>query len=978
MEQVLTPVVPKHATPPKKRLLHFDRFFTKEGVHPYDEIEWEIRKAEITDTKGKVVFLQENVEVPKFWSQNATNIVVQKYFRGQIGTPERETSARQIVDRIAKTMTNWGREAGYFASPEQSNIYEEELTHVLINQYAAFNSPVWFNVGIADKPQCSACFINAVEDNMESIMQLARDEAMIFKGGSGSGVSLSTLRSSKEYLGGSNGKSSGPVSFMKGLDAFAGVIKSGGKTRRAAKMVVLDIDHPDVMEFIRCKAEEEKKAWALIDAGFDGSMDGAAYGSVFFQNANNSVRVTDDFMRAVEEDGQWTTHMVTTKEAADTYNAREIMKEISEAAWICGDPGLQFDTIINRWHTCKNTDRIYASNPCSEYMFLNRTACNLSSINLLKFRKADGSFDVPAFTQVAHVMITAMEISVDFSSYPTPQITQNSYNYRPLGIGYANLGALLMSLGLPYDSDEGREYAAAISALLSSVTYYTSSEIANDIGAFPGYKKNEQPFNDVMRMHRDASYEVKETDTNREILKAAQNWWDKVVLDGREHGFRNAQISVIAPTGTISFIMDCQTTGIEPDLAVVKYKFLVGGGMVKMVNEAVPMALSFLGYSKEEQDRIQKFIDENDTIEGAPDLKPEHLPVFDCAFKAKKGTRTIHYMGHIRMMAAVQPFISGAISKTVNMPTEATAQDIANVYMEAWKLGLKAIAIYRDGSKRTQPIGTDKHDDGFRNKKTQTATTSVAAAADAVPTAQVLATAEAIGRPYRRKLPDERKAITHRFKINNHKGYITVGMYEDGTPGEVFVNMSKEGSTLSGMMDAFASSISFALQYGVPLKFLVNKFAHMRFEPSGFTTNPQIRMTKSIVDYIFRWLALQFLSREECTEIGIHFDETKEDMKVAVQAQTGIEESMLKQSQADVKPEAVPVPKDQTQLPLNAAPVSTSTTEHAVNEPFSYSKVTVAFDMQSDAPACDTCGNTMVRNAACYKCLNCGATSGCS
>jgi ribonucleoside-diphosphate reductase alpha chain len=978
MQDVITPVTPKHKAAPRVRKLHFERFFTKEGVHPYDEIKWELRDARITDTKGKTVFLQENVEVPEYWSQNATNIVVQKYFRGKVGTPERETSARQIVNRVAKTMAGWGRKASYFASEHEAQIYEEELTYILIHQMAAFNSPVWFNVGIFDKPQCSACFINSVEDNMESIMQLARDEAMIFKGGSGSGVNLSPLRSSKEFLGGSNGRSSGPVSFMKGLDSFAGVIKSGGKTRRAAKMVILDIDHPDVVEFIRCKAEEEKKAHALIDAGYDGSMDGAAYSSVYFQNANNSVRVSDDFMRNVESDGKWTTHMVTTGEAADTYNARDLMKEITQAAWFCGDPGMQFDTTINRWHTCKNTDRIYTSNPCSEFMFLNKTACNLASINLMKFRNEDGSFDVAAFSSTAKTIITAMEISVDFSSYPTPAMTQNSYDYRPLGIGYANLGALLMSIGLPYDSDEGRAYAAAITSLMSAVTYFTSSEIANDIGPFPGYKKNEQPFNDVMRMHRDASYEVKEYKTNNEILVESQKVWDKVVLEGRKNGFRNSQISVLAPTGTISFIMDCQTTGIEPDLAVVKYKFLVGGGMVKMVNEAVPGALKFLGYTQEQMENIQKYINEHDTIEGAPDLKEEHLSVFDCAFKAKNGTRTIHYMGHIRMMGAVQPFISGAISKTVNLPTSATEQDIAEVYMEAWRLGLKALAIYRDGCKRTQPIGTDKADDGFRDRKTKKA---------GAPAQMVSVAPDGATRPYRRKLPDDRQAITHKFNIGGQEGFITVGMYEDGTPGELFINMSKEGSTMSGMLDAFSISISYGLQYGVPLKFLVNKFAHVRFEPSGFTTNPNIRMAKSLVDYIFRWLALKFLTKQECVEIGIHFDETVEDIKVAAVAESKAEEDSLNESKAKVAAVmAEPVNPAQTKLEFGEKPKAASVTlaeektpgTIPANEPFSYNKQTVSFDMQSDAPACATCGNTMVRNAACYKCLNCGATSGCS
>ncbi len=918
--------------------LAWQRYFTTPGKHPYDLINWVKRTAKITNEKGGVIFEQTDVEVPDFWSQTATNIVVQKYFRGKVGQADRETSVKQLVSRVAVTMSNWGRAGGYFQTAEDAEIYEHELTHILVHQMAAFNSPVWFNVGVNPHPQCSACFINSVSDDMRSILHLCTTEGMIFKGGSGSGVNLSPLRSSKEFLGGSNGRSSGPISFMKGLDAFAGVIKSGGKTRRAAKMVILNIDHPDVEEFIKCKSEEEKKAWALMDAGYDGSIDGPAYSSIYFQNANNSVRITDEFVRAVENDGEWVTKEVTTGKESVKFKARDLMKMMSEAAWHCGDPGVQYDTTINKWHTCKNTDRIHASNPCSEYMFLNDTACNLASLNLMKFRKpsADGKtmeFDVESFAKASRTVITAMEISVGFSSYPTPSIEQNSHDYRPLGIGYANLGALLMSRGMAYDSDEARNFCAAITSLLSGECYDQSALIAEKTGPFNGFKKNAEPCMEVMRMHRDAAYQVSDIGVPADLQAAHRQAWEKVVEHGDKFGLKNSQISVIAPTGTIAFFMDCDTTGIEPDLALVKYKWLVGGGMVKIVNQTVPEALARLQYSKEQIDDILKYIDEKDTIEGAPHIQDAHLPIFDCAFKAKNGTRSIGYMGHVRMMAAVQPFVSGAISKTVNMPSDVTPEDIAEVYMEGARLGLKAVAIYRDGSKRQQPLTTSQDKDQSGKSK------SVAAVVDTT--------------PRRRRLPDERRSITHKFSIGGHEGYITVGLFDDGQPGELFITMSKDGSVVSGLMNSFATSVSIGLQYGVPLHVLVNKFVHTRFEPSGFTNNEHIRIAKSTVDYIFRWMALKFLSPDEQREVGVNFEVVEKAAEVA--AAVGTDEPKVQQANIFAEP-----------LAANA-PAKATTVTH-----------TSTFDNQSDAPACATCGSMMVRNAACYKCLNCGATSGCS
>src|SRR5687768_14703292 len=858
--------------------LEFSRYFTLPGVDPFDEVEWEIRSAVIGNEKGKVVFEQRDVEIPKFWSQQATNIVVSKYFRGQIGTPERERSVKQLIGRVADTITAWARAQHYFASDDAVEAFGHELKHLLVYQKAAFNSPVWFNCGFEKAPQCSACFINSVQDTMDSILTLARTEGMLFKFGSGTGSNLSAIRSSKEILAG-GGTASGPVSFMKGYDAFAGVIKSGGKTRRAAKMVILNAEHPDILDFINCKVEEEKKAWALIDAGYDGSFTGVAYGSVFFQNSNNSVRVTDDFMRAVLDDGEWQTHAVTTGDVVDRYKARDLMKGIAEGTWVCGDPGMQFDTTVNDWHTCPETARINASNPCSEYMFLDDSACNLASINLMKFVKDDGELDVAAFKAACRTMITAQEIIVPNSSYPTKAIEKNSHDYRPLGLGYANLGALLMSRGLPYDSDEGRAYAAAITAVMTGEAYAQSARIARDHGGpFVGYEKNREPFLRVMNKHREAVGEIAAKYVPADLFAGAKQAWDEAVELGEDFGYRNAQATVLAPTGTIGFMMDCDTTGVEPDIALVKYKKLVGGGLMKIVNQTVPMALDKLGYTKPEIEAIVHYIDENEMIEGAPFLKDEHLPVFDCAFKPSQGDRSIHYMGHIKMMGATQPFISGAISKTVNVPREATVEEIEKAYIESWRLGAKAISIYRDGSKRTQPLNTSKAGvtDTRNNMGTGGASTSNVGAGFSRPEASVESVREVVKyveRPQRRKLADERNAITHKFDVAGHEGYITVGLFDDGTPGEIFLVMAKEGSTISGFADAFAQAVSYCLQYGVPLQTLVDKFSHSRFEPSGMTKNPEVRFAKSIVDYIFRWMATKFLSQEAQYRAGVNMRE---------------------------------------------------------------------------------------------------------
>jgi len=933
LDKMATKATERNQQPGARNPIALERFFTRPGVDPMSEVEWELRSAVISGEDGRVVFEQRDVEVPRFWSQTATNVVVSKYFRGpldgkpQPGVLRRENSVRQLIGRVVETMGQWGERQGYFAAPDVRETFKAELTHLLLNQMASFNSPVYFNVGIEPKPQCSACFILKVDDNMDSILGWYRNEGMIFKGGSGSGVNLSALRGSHEKLS-SGGTASGPLSFMKAADASAGVIKSGGKTRRAAKMVVLNVDHPDVVDFIKCKVEEEKKAWALIDAGYDGSLDGPAYGSVFFQNANNSVRVTDDFMRAVIDDSTWHTKFVRGGETAAEYRARDLIRMIAEAAHTCGDPGMQFDTTINLWHTCPASGRINASNPCSEYMHLDNSACNLSSLNLMKFIDERGEFDVRAFRHAVDVMITAQDIIVDNSSYPTDEIGANAHAFRELGLGYANLGALLMALGMPYDSDQGRSYAAAITALMTGEAYLQSARLAGQMGPFDGYAPNRDAMLKVIERHRSHAYRLEPSYVPLDLLGSARDAWDEALKLGQSAGYRNSQATVIAPTGTIAFMMDCDTTGIEPDIALVKYKKLVGGGMLKIVNGTVPRALKRLGYDSREVEEIVEYLDEHETIEGAPALADAHLPVFDCAFKPRSGSRTIHHNGHLKMMGAVQPFISGAISKTINMPTDATVDEVAEAYLTAWKLGLKAVAIYRDGSKRIQPLNTGKKEER---------------AADAVRAAQV--TAAAHGDEFhtrRRKLPDERNSITHKFDIAGHEGYITVGKFDDGSPGEIFVIMSKQGSTISGLMDSFATAISYALQYGMPLQFLVDKFAHIRFEPSGFTKNPQIPYAKSIVDYLFRWMASKFLDEEAKREVGVVVDESK-----ALEPREG-----------------APV--------LAPAPIVASLREGKD------AGMRQAFINQADAPPCPDCGSIMVRNGACYKCMNCGATSGCS
>src|SRR5512133_4155464 len=911
------------AQPEKRTGLTFRRHFTQAGRHPFDEVQWALRSGVISDEKGQPVFEQHGIEVPASWSQTATNIVASKYFRGQLGSPDRESSVRRLIGRVVDTIRGWGEAQGYFATADDLAAFGDELTYLLLNQYAAFNSPVWFNVGIEKHPQSSACFINAVHDTMESILGLARTEGMLFKFGSGTGSNLSKIRSSRERLSG-GGEASGPVSFMRGFDAFAGVIKSGGKTRRAAKMVILNTDHPDIVEFVNSKASEEKKAWALIDAGYDGGFNvpGGAYDSVFFQNANHSIRATDAFMRAVLEDREWGLTARTNGATIETIRARDLMKQAAEAAWLCGDPGLQFDTTVNAWHTCPASDRINGSNPCSEYMFLDDSACNLASLNLMHFRTIDGGFDAEAFRKAVDLTILAQEILVSNAKYPTEPIGRNSEDYRPLGIGYANLGALLMASGLPYDSDGGRAAAAAITALMTGEAYAMSARIADGIGPFAHFEKNREPFLGVIRKHAQHVDRIDPTLVEPSLLAAARDAWSEALRQGLASGYRNAQVSVLAPTGTIGFMMDCDTTGIEPDIALVKYKKLVGGGVLKIVNNTVPLALRKLGYSAETISSVLQFIDEMETIEGASGLDGEDLPVFDCAFKPHNGTRSIHYMGHIRMMGAVQPFLSGAISKTVNMPSNATPEDIEKAYLEAWQLGLKAIAVYRDGCKRSQPLNTSK--DKIAEKVT------------AAPVIERLA---------RRRLPDERRAITHKFSIGGHEGYMTIGMYDDGTPGELFVTMAKEGSVVSGLMDNFATCISMALQYGVPLKILCDKFSHTRFEPSGFTGNPDIPIAKSITDYIFRWLSLKFLPSEDGATLS---------------------------APKSLTPGAAP------NAPVARAAARTVEAVTALPLPSGSGNGNGSYAGQTDAPPCPNCGSITVRNGACYKCVNCGSTTGCS
>jgi len=973
--------------------LTFRRFFTKAGISPYNEVEWELRNAQITDSQGGMIFEQKDVEVPKDWSMTATNIVASKYLHGQIGTGERETGVRQLVARVAETIRDWGMKDGYFRTSEDAATFHDELVHLLIRQHMAFNSPVWFNVGCErvepksdatnwhwnfttqqvefgatgyTRPQCSACFINSVKDSLDSILTLAKTEGMLFKWGSGTGTNLSPLRSSTEVLSG-GGTASGPLSFMKGFDAFAGVIKSGGKTRRAAKMVILNIDHPDIVDFIECKSKEEAKAHALVAQGYDGSHpDSDAYSSIFFQNANNSVRVTDDFMVAVTRDTDFSTRSIVDGRVVNTYKARDLMTKLSEATWHCGDPGMQYDTTVNRWHTSKHTARINASNPCSEYMFLDDSACNLASLNLLKFAP-NGTFDVEAYRHAVDITITAQEILVDNAGYPTEIIGKNSHDYRPLGLGYANLGALLMAAGLPYDSDAGRDYAACVTAIMCGEAYLQSSKIAEQCrpltpitdtvqarlgvskaedmpgAACPGWYINREPFLDVIRMHRASVNNINNKNVPAPLFEASKQCWDEALSHGEKFGYRNSQVTVLAPTGTIGFMMDCDTTGIEPDLALIKYKKLVGGGMIKIVNNTVPGALFKLGYTHEQADAIVSYVDATGTIEGAPHVKDEHLAVFDCSFKPAKGTRSIHYMGHLKMMAAAQPFISGAISKTVNLPNAATVDDISEAYIQAWKLGLKAVAVYRDGCKQSQPLSA-------AGSKTANSTKDDAARNAAATALAMEDNLDAPPRAVRHKLKEERMSVTHKFNIGGHEGYIIVGLYPDGEPGEIFIKMAKEGSTVSGLMDSFALAVSISLQHGVPLKLFCEKFAHTRFEPSGWSSNPDIGFAKSIMDYIFRWLQMRFLSGQ----------------------QQFLFENLRPKPQA--APEGIDLngsiggPTASEQRP---GPGTVSGSMHAADA------LANMIDM-GDAPSCHVCGSIMVRNGSCYKCMSCGSTSGCS
>jgi ribonucleoside-diphosphate reductase alpha chain len=1039
--------------------LKFPRYFTRAGVSAYDEVEWELRTASITDAKGNTIFEQKNVESPKDWSMTAINIVASKYLHGTLNTPQRETGVRQLIQRVAETIRDWGWQQGYFATAEDRDIFHDELVHILVQQKAAFNSPVWFNVGCdrlepnsdaqnwhwnAEKgtveftttgykaPQCSACFINAVKDSLDSILTLAKTEGMLFKWGSGTGTNLSPLRGSKEELSG-GGQASGPLSFMKGFDAFAGVIKSGGKTRRAAKMVILNVDHPDIEDFINCKMDEEKKAWALIEMGYDGSSpDSPAYSSIFFQNANNSVRVTDEFMSAVERDDQFATRSVKDKYPMQSYKARELMRKIAEATWWCGDPGMQYDTTINKWHTSKNTDRINASNPCSEYMFLDDSACNLASLNLMKFLKSNGEFDVVAYRHAVDVMITAQEILVDNAGYPTEMIARNSHDYRPLGLGYANLGALLMASGLPYDSDSGRDYAACVTAIMCGEAYLQSARIAEQCpqlapatsrispqdvsgGACPGWYINREPFLDVIRMHRASVNKISKENVPAALLEGSRQCWDEALALGERVGYRNSQVTVLAPTGTIGFMMDCDTTGVEPDLALVKYKKLVGGGMIKIVNQTVPLALFKLGYSAEQVNSIVAYIDSTGTIEGAPGIKDEHLAVFDCSFKPQKGTRSIHYMGHVKMMAATQPFISGAISKTVNLPESATVEDIAEAYIQSWKLGLKAVAIYRDGSKKAQPLmaASSRDEAAKRGTRAEKAPAAVAVPVSREESAFSRLSAEqqqfalevvrlangaakeiqgqvydavrrlvgvtreeqetAPPRALRHRLPGERASLTHKFGIAGHEGYITVGLYKDGTPGELFIRMAKEGSTVSGLMDSFATAVSLALQHGVPLKLLCDKFQHTRFDPAGFTGNPEIPIAKSIMDYIFRWLDIRFVTGKQYPLF--------KDMVLPPQSGGAVSPEPLAISQGaePETPSIMETTPPKGGLAKDQELVANSSSPTIVDRGLYHSADALKeFVDMGDAPSCHVCGAIMTRNGSCYRCMSCGSTSGCS
>ncbi len=1006
---------------PVKKPQRVERVFSDPKVKPFDQLEWDRRTAEITDDAGKVIFKQENVEVPKSWSLLATKVVVSKYFYGEQNTPERETSVRQLIHRISRTMADWGVADGYFSKAD-GEVFYDELTWLCLNQYGAFNSPVWFNVGLFHEygigknsgrgnwfynrqtgqaershtqyeyPQGSACFIQSVEDNMESIMRLAHSEAMLFKYGSGTGSDLSPIRSAREKLSG-GGRPSGPMSFLKVYDQVANVVKSGGKTRRAAKMNTLRDWHGDIEEFIDAKQKEERKAWALIEQGYDGSYNGDAYGSVMYQNENLSVRASDEFMRAALAGKEWWTRTVTTGKPLEKKDAAKLLYKIAEGTWTCGDPGMQYDGAIQKWHTCKGTEPIQSTNPCSEYVFINNTACNLASLNLMKFKRPDGKFDVERFKAAVRIFITAQEILVDKASYPTKEIAENSHIFRTLGLGFANLGSLCMSYGLPYDSDEGRALAGAITAIMTGHAYEQSADIAAHVGAFPGYrdarcahvakplaKDNVESMLGVMQLHREAVEAIHPSAEFGYLKDEARQTWEGALAKGRQHGYRNAQVTVLAPTGTIAFLMDCDTTGVEPDIALVKYKLLAGGGMLKIVNRGVPDALRRLGYKAKEIEGIIAHIEKFDTIEDIEDnsdasraggqkipggLKPEHLPVFDCAFKPYRGKRSIHYLAHLKMMAATQPFISGAISKTVNMPNESTVEEIRDTYVQAWKMGLKCVAIYRDGSKRSQPLNTRKTNEGGD----KTAVPGVPALEGRIKEleAEVIALRAEAGKPLRRRLSDTRTAVTHKFDIAGHEGYLTVGLFEpDGQPGELFITMAKEGSTIGGLMDAIGTLTSMALQYGVPLEALVRKFAHQRFEPSGFTKNPDIRNAASITDYVFRWMALQFIpGYREAAAVN------RAQPELAI---PGLLEEEKKRVNRPVRELAIAEDHDVVNVKDPGQGGSRRPGPARIVKNLNDSVA----HFQQDAPTCPSCGHVAVRNGACYKCLNCGESLGCS
>jgi ribonucleoside-diphosphate reductase alpha chain len=1010
---------PKAAPATIRKTLTIERTFSDPKINPFDQLEWERRTAEITDDAGKVIFKQENVEVPKAWSLLATKVVVSKYFYGEQGTSERETSVRQLIHRICRTIADWGVKDGYFTKAG-GEVFYEELTWLCLNQYGAFNSPVWFNVGLYHQyhignsssrgnwfcdprtgraeraktqyeyPQCSACFIQSVQDNMESIMHLAHSEAMLFKFGSGTGTDLSPIRSSKEKLSG-GGRPSGPLSFLKVYDQVANVVKSGGKTRRAAKMNTLRDWHGDIQEFIEAKMKEEKKAWALMEQGYDGSYNGDAYGSVMYQNENLSVRVSDAFMQAAQEGKEWWTRTVTTGKPLEKKDASTLLHEIAEGTWVCGDPGLQYDGAIQKWHTCKGTEPIHSTNPCSEYVFLNNTACNLASLNLMKFKREDSTFDVEQFKAAVRIFITAQEILVDNASYPTKEIAENSHIFRTLGLGYANLGSLIMSYGLPYDSNEGRALAGAITAIMTGYAYEQSAELASVMGTFKGYRDarcahvskplaedNVESMLGVVKAHREAVEDIQPSQEFNYLKEEARKSWDGALERGRTMGYRNAQVTVLAPTGTIAFLMDCDTTGIEPDIALVKYKLLAGGGLLKLVNRTVPEALHRLGYSAQECGRIIGHTEKFDTIEDVAEggqtirsgLRPEHLPVFDCAFKPYRGQRSIQYLAHLKMMGAAQSFISGAISKTVNMPNDSTVEDIRDAYVQAWKMGLKCVAIYRDGSKRSQPLNTKRTNEG--GDKAVAVDTSALEVRIKELEADVAKLSAQAGKPLRRRLTDTRTAITHKFDIAGHEGYLTVGLFANKLPGELFITMAKEGSTIGGLMDGIGTLTSMALQYGVPLEALVKKFAHVRFEPSGFTKNPDIRNAASITDYVFRWMATQFIPG---------FREANSPNRNQPElAMPGLQEELKKQINRPVPELAISEDTDileaQSGQPGNgnghhpAKPAAAERTVKTLSDSVAH--------FQQDAPTCPSCGHVTVRNGACYKCLNCGESLGCS